>query len=689
MADTTTPSRRDFLMKAVAAAMAAPLGSQTPNTCVAQCVAPPGTGTNCGLGLVPVGEIRSKNGVLRAVLGLKAERRSVPYWNAGADSFDCRVLRLRAYEAWEGFSLDPNNLKTKAGVAWPGPTFRAEVGDLVQILFLNRIDERELPKTETRNNCDITKNTSGAQIYPKEVQTSGTPPIVQKTDAYPNCFHGSNTTNMHFHGFHVTPDGFGDNVLVQVVPRPRAIVERNAVAMFETLAQHPDWGHYKQNPALGKTFKSFRKRATTKNLAKDLVDHNSRMEGEGRFPQFWDGYFPYNFRIPKADDPGIVMGQAPGTHWYHAHKHGSTALHLLNGLAGVFVITGAYDREIQTALPNIQEQVLLLQQFAESPNLLMGSGGPPTLQVNGQLQPVINMQPGEIQLWRIVHGTVQANAIQNFVFSGPAGTPKFRQIAQDGVQFAFENYQANQNNSSFTLAPGNRVDLLVQAPQLLPGQSSSDSVLIFGPAGSKPPTPSGSNTLLRIHVASASPPRPVPTQFPANWNTKAGYIQLPKFLDDLPGPPPIRRNVFFQMAGGPGGPPTFYIDNKQFSETDVDKTMMLGTVEEWTVWNMTPIVHPFHIHVNPFQVTAIQAPASGNFSPKALPAPWVWWDTFALPPGANDASGKFVPGSITFRTRFSDFAGMFVLHCHILAHEDRGMMQLLQVVSNKTNVRHH
>jgi hypothetical protein len=67
-----------------------------------------------------------------------------------------------------------------------------------------------------------------------------------------------------------------------------------------------------------------------------------------------------------------------------------------------------------------------------------------------------------------------------------------------------------------------------------------------------------------------------------------------------------------------------------------------------------------------------------------LPEPWVWWDTFPLPL-AKDAN---TPGYIKFRTWFADFAGKFVDHCHILAHEDRGMMQLIEVVDNKTHYQH-
>jgi FtsP/CotA-like multicopper oxidase with cupredoxin domain len=79
-----------------------------------------------------------------------------------------------------------------------------------------------------------------------------------------------------------------------------------------------------------------------------------------------------------------------------------------------------------------------------------------------------------------------------------------------------------------------------------------------------------------------------------------------------------------------------------------------------------------------------------NASVLKLPQPWIWWDTFPIPRGKVDpTTKKMIPGYFKMRTHFADFAGKFVNHCHILAHEDRGMMQLIEVVDNKTVVHHH
>ena len=81
-------------------------------------------------------------------------------------------------------------------------------------------------------------------------------------------------------------------------------------------------------------------------------------------------------------------------------------------------------------------------------------------------------------------------------------------------------------------------------------------------------------------------------------------------------------------------------------------------MEEWEIFNETNDPHPFHIHVNPFQMVS-----GGNVDPG------VWLDTVELPPNKR----------VRFRTRFLDYAGLFVFHCHTLQHEDMGMMQAIKV----------
>jgi FtsP/CotA-like multicopper oxidase with cupredoxin domain len=110
--------------------------------------------------------------------------------------------------------------------------------------------------------------------------------------------------------------------------------------------------------------------------------------------------------------------------------------------------------------------------------------------------------------------------------------------------------------------------------------------------------------------------------------------------------------------------------------------MIAGNYEEWTVINRSFSDHPFHIHQNPFLVTKING--------YTLPIP-EWHDTIIVPGAVPQPTGPVPPpqpnindvqyGSITFRTHFKPItAGCFVMHCHILTHEDLGMMQRLDIL---------
>jgi FtsP/CotA-like multicopper oxidase with cupredoxin domain len=170
------------------------------------------------------------------------------------------------------------------------------------------------------------------------------------------------------------------------------------------------------------------------------------------------------------------------------------------------------------------------------------------------------------------------------------------------------------------------------------------------------------------------------------------FPKMPDFLADInPADVRIRRELRFKSTADPTvapsmgrgknapfPPPVHTIDGKQFSEGIIDQTMHLGATEEWTLYNDGGAAHPFHIHINPFQVIEIMDPNQNNGVPVKLPTPWVWWDNFAIPKG----------GYFKMLTRFVDFTGMYVLHCHILGHEDRGMMQLVQVINNHTSMEH-
>jgi FtsP/CotA-like multicopper oxidase with cupredoxin domain len=717
--DTLTPSRRDFLGIALTGAAGvmfwpyAPILEAQKASCVAK----------AGEGLRPIGEIKSSGGYLRGIIEVVAEQRAITYYNNGI--FNCYQPVVRTYHGYKGWSLDPKDRVTTPNVASPGPTLRAAVGETVELMLINRIDQAKFPRssvTSQRGRCDTSVNSNGTPRYPKN-------------DKFPNCFHASNTTNLHFHGTHVSPQGFADNVLVGVIPNPK--IDTNA-AIQGGIAAYEAWQRG-ENPTKGlieaaalalDAMLEAATAANDKELVAQLTDAihaNHQLTAAGEWPQYWPGFYPHFFQLPAyTGQPNtVMMGQAPGTHWYHCHQHGSTTMQLLNGMAGVFIITGDYDDKMLSigggtpAAPKIKEQVLLFQLFAEQPNLVAPSPSSAQVAVNGQVVPVINMKKTEVQWWRIVNGAMKAHGIEQYLFIpdslykdlvanpgkmkngqpptaviDPTTVPSLNQTAQDGVQFAWQNFQRSLNMATFDLAPGNRADFLVQAPK-----NEGTSWLVFWPpAGAATITDIRANTVMKVVVAGD--PTDVATALP----TQAQYPVQPSFLGDILDAE-LRgraRTVTFSMNGGIGQQPQFFIDDKQFAEGTLDQVMLEGTAEEWTLLNtsLQSISHPFHIHVNPFQVVEVYDPSTMT-APLALPRPWIWWDTISIPAGVQktdefgnpmkDPNGNPIvtPGMIKMRSRFVDFPGKFVLHCHILGHEDRGMMQLIEVVDNNTVVKHH
>lgn len=735
-----------------------------------------------------IGEIGSHDGVLKGTLRIKNALKTVPgRANPSMMRYFEGIDERTGSEAWPP---DPNSLL-------PGPTLRVGVGERVELTFLNKVDVGAFPKDSLDRaerglgtGCDEATN-----ITPAATVKNWYPGV--RGDTYPNCFHGSSTGNIHFHGLHVSPSGFADNVLVQVRPDPKVDEAQVAQIFKEVFAQCAEQDGSLPWKLVPAAFREFNEKAV-KNydlhaiwkgvrgpiqvdgrevpalpLENQLSPENEENIAHGRWPQYFAGAFPNCFKVTdgavrKGQDAKTHMAQAPGTHWYHSHKHGSTSINLYNGLAGPMIVEGDYDEDLEKIYPDLRatQKVMIVQTFMDLPDLLRGAtqGFKPNMTngsevkrgVGGGLQtaPTIVMQPEEIQLWRIINAMVNTPSI-TASFSGPSGTkvdngPTFRQIAQDGVQFSPKNYRDQplttlDGNGSpmITLAPGQRIDILVRAPALPEGKETQTYELSGVTVGNA----AGVGV---VNLTVCGKPKDPVRQFPIGDETDPGYNYpvFPEFLklsgetvriqrkvsfdweqyrinaapaqDACPGPPACTKRVnprhslplsderMKKLGITKDRAPIFMVDGEQFSEGKYYQTMQLGQVEEWTISNTTNVPHPFHIHVSPFQVLEVFDPNVDPLKPLTYAEP-VWQDVVMVPAGLKysadvvpydaakftgalvvDANGRATtPGWVKIRSRFADFDGSFVLHCHILGHEDRGMMQLVRVVDAATTETHH
>ena len=348
--------------------------------------------------------------------------------------------------------------------------------------------------------------------------------------------------------------------------------------------------------------------------------------------------FDFEFDIP-ADHPA-------GTFWYHAHKHGSTALQLASGLSGALIVEGGLDEipEIRAA----RERIMVLQQFTYrevggqpafvDPDLLYSGDGDFVEAINGVVTPTVIMRPGEIQRWRLIHaGTAEAIRLD-------AEGVNFFEVAVDGLATG----RMDEKNS-IELYPGNRSDVLVKAPETK-GTRLVYSLLRDADAAISRRTLVRRN-VLRIVIKG----EPVEMAFPGIEDLEA----VAAFdNDDVPSDHEIvrRRTLTFSRTAK-----AFLIDGKEFDPDNIAQCLQLGTAEEWELISESG-VHPFHIHVNPFAV-----------KPKVEGDPWIWRDTIVVK--------KRQP--VIIRMRFQEYTGKTVLHCHNLIHEDQGMMQAIQIVGGK------
>ena len=711
-------------------------------------------------------ELISSDGILKGTVILTDEFQRIPTSING--KVTCAPQLVRNFRG-EGLAAAPSAMPPHPDLRdpEPGPTLRARVGDLVQLSFVNQVNSNRFDKSFDIEAC--TQVGQDGKIYP-----------APRGDKFPNCLHASSTANIHFHGTHTNPNATGDNVYLQVRPLPRdnqgtlATTPPEATVGFDEFFKRCTEKLQDPLNRWPATWDDLPKSWTDKqaelliayqqkNPSQRLWDENLKVLKDG-WPIYYIGAFPYCFGLPSYPSKGgtsPVMGQAPGTHWYHAHKHGSTAINVANGMTGAFIIEGKYDDDLNATTAygsyvmkdgnawNTRSQpVLVLNQLGTVPNILVG-GGPGTAEgvdfsVNGRIRPKVQMQPGEVQLWRILNTSGRTAAY----FMAPEGL-EWRQLAQDGVQFADVNYQ-NSLNKPFYIAPANRVDLLVKAPMTaMSAEIRVQNVMARSqvkptPLAPTPADPVPGIVLLTVDVAG--PPVMLDGK-PAEMPFLKNAPQQPEFLADISEEEWRRSNYASkQLVFNSTGQHT--INEIQFGSEHAHIDVLLGATEEWMIKNLTTIGidHPLHIHVNPFQVTEFFDPNENLVDPitgkleavlragkteavpryvtdKAKltdpnnpfakrqcyldptnPATWsvsgacgtqapqsnlVWRDVFAIPT-ARSEGGADIPGYFKMRSRFVDYPGLYVMHCHILIHEDRGMMFSVEVLKAKaTPVRHH
>lgn len=358
--------------------------------------------------------------------------------------------------------------------------------------------------------------------------------------------------------------------------------------------------------------------------------------------------FQYAVHIPAT--------QPPGLYWYHPHVHGFTEFQVNGGAAGALIVGGM--EKVRPEVAGLTERVFVIRQQYLVPWI----PGPYLLTLNYQSPflaqlPVIKMKPGEKQFWRVANATLQ-DFLQLQVQVN--GTPTaLEMIALDGYPLAQTRMQ-----TTILVPPAGRAEFIVQAPPAGGTATFFTDTYDTGPTGNL----DVSSNLATIQTSGATSSSHMPESTPPS-------AEGLKFRDFAVQPATTQRKLYFsEEFGGTNGPIQFYItvDGQKQKVFDPNEQPVIstkvGAIEDWTIENRALETHAFHMHQIHFRVLEVDGKPVQNTDLR---------DTIEIP----FWEGKGPYHSVKVRMDFTDptTAGTFLFHCHILLHEDLGMMHKILV----------
>jgi FtsP/CotA-like multicopper oxidase with cupredoxin domain len=370
--------------------------------------------------------------------------------------------------------------------------------------------------------------------------------------------------------------------------------------------------------------------------------------------------FAYEFTIPKDHHAG--------TFWYHPHVHHITANQVFGGLAGLFVVRGEIDRipEIKAA----KEEFLVFQDFALDRNgqglspspmeEIMGREGN-VITINGQVNPTLSIPEGGLLRLHFLNASAS-----RFYRLSLEDHPLYL-IATDGGGIS-----KPVELQELMLTPGERAEVLIKGEKkqgkyrLLNLPYNRESMGMMG-MNNNMMNHGGMNDNMMGHGMmtsqgnSASPLQPLATLV---YQGSVSSLPLPSKLVEIEALPQAQtvRRVELSMDMLPGQGMVLLINGENFDMDRVNIRGKLNSIEDWELVNSGSHImdHNFHLHTHPFQI----------LSRDGQPEPYLAWKDTVLIKSRE---------TVKIRVRFADFPGKTVYHCHILDHEDLGMMGVIAI----------
>ncbi len=337
-----------------------------------------------------------------------------------------------------------------------------------------------------------------------------------------------------------------------------------------------------------------------------------------------NGSFDYDLIVPAT--------QPIGLYWYHAHPHGFAEHQIMGGLSGTIIVEGAKPSGLTERLFVLKDMVF----DDDTGNPVIDDAMHSIVQsVNGRLTTAEAMQPGQTQLWRVTNQSANRRLHLALRFH------RFRIISRDG-----EPYSGTEPLDELDLAPGNRFDVLVDAGPA--GHYALQVMgLMTGPGADRVPD----RTIGYLDVAGESVRQAASVSATTEPLDLRSVVVAEK-----------REITFSQTNADKNGHQDFFLNGQKYLESRIDVRAKLGDTEEWIIRNDSDDFHAFHIHQIGFQLIEVNG--------KSVPFNG-YVDTVLIP----------IRGQVKLRLPFTDplIVGRFMFHCHVLKHEDSGMMANIEI----------
>jgi bilirubin oxidase len=335
-----------------------------------------------------------------------------------------------------------------------------------------------------------------------------------------------------------------------------------------------------------------------------------------------------------------VRAGTAGTYWYHPHPDRRTGYAIGKGLYGGIIVRAADDpipASVQDKLIILSDNRFLADGTIDFPDPMSHHGGideengreGPVLFVNGRVQPTLSIRRGETQRWRLI------NASAGRIFRVALAGQTMIQVGTDGGLF-----EKPIEVKEITLATGERVELLVKG-SAAPGKTLLQNLPYdrYSPH-TRPTDWNVTRDLLTLETTGEAPVTPV---------------AIPATLRHITPLDTTKSTAVRSIVFGQG-----MINGKLMDMSRVDVSTRVGATEIWEIENIVGMDHPFHLHGFQFQV----------LDRDGVREPYVAWkDMLNIP---KHSSARII-------VRYDDYPGKWMFHCHILDHEDHGMMGVLEV----------